>query len=107
MAKKKLHPTLGKKGKVTSVLVFCGFNWEPHMPLKQHHLKLIGLKTTSGSKMLAIFNTNELRLAVEVAKLQGDIQYILENSPGAQELIKHIQRQELVTGYSCLIGGAE
>lgn len=57
--------------------------------------------------MLTIFNTNELRRAVEVAKLQGDIQYILENSPAAQELIKHIRRQELVSGYSCIIGGAE
>ena len=57
--------------------------------------------------MLTIFNTNELRHAVEIAKLQGDIQYILENSPAAQELIKHIWRQELVSGYSCLIGGAE
>lgn len=54
--------------------------------------------------MLTIFNTNELRRAVEVAKLQRDI---LENSPAAQELIKHIRRQELVSGYSCLIGGAE
>lgn len=36
--------------------------------------------------MLTIFNTNELRHAVEVAKLQGDI---LENSPAAQELIKN------------------
>lgn len=54
--------------------------------------------------MLTIFNTNELRRAVEVAKLQGDI---LEYSPAAQELIKHIRRQELVSGYSCLIGGAE
>lgn len=54
--------------------------------------------------MLTIFNTNELRRAVEVAKLQGDI---LEYSLAAQELIKHIRRQELVSGYSCLIGGAE
>lgn len=54
--------------------------------------------------MLTIFNTNELRRAVEVAKLQRDI---LENSPAAQELIKYIRRQELVSGYSCLIGGAE
>lgn len=54
--------------------------------------------------MLTIFNTNELRRGVEVAKLQGDI---LEYSPAAQELIKHIRRQELVSGYSCLIGGAE
>lgn len=54
--------------------------------------------------MLTIFNTNELRRAVEVAKLQRDI---LENSPAAQELIKHIRRQELVSGYSCLIGGTE
>ncbi len=57
--------------------------------------------------MLTIFNTNELRRAVDIAKLQGDVQYILENSPAAQELIKHIWRQELVSGYSCLIGGAE
>lgn len=40
--------------------------------------------------MLTIFNTNELGRAVELAKLQGDVQYILENSPAAQELIKHI-----------------
>lgn len=40
--------------------------------------------------MLTIFNTNELRRAVEIAKLQGDVQYILENSPAALELIKHI-----------------
>lgn len=57
--------------------------------------------------MLTIFNTNELRRAVEIAKLQGDVQYILENSPAALELIKHIWRQELVSGYLCLIGGAE
>lgn len=56
--------------------------------------------------MRTIFNTNELRHAVEIAKLR-DVQYILENSPAAQELIKHIWRQELVCGYSCLIGGAE
>lgn len=57
--------------------------------------------------MLTIFNTNELRRAAEIAKLQGDVQYILENSPAARELIKHIWRQELVSSYSCLIGGAE
>lgn len=54
--------------------------------------------------MRTIFNTNELRRAVEVAKLQGDI---LENSPATQELIKHIRRRERVSGYFCLIGGAE
>lgn len=38
----KLHLTLG--GKETSVLVLCGFNWEPYTPFKQNHLKLIRLK---------------------------------------------------------------
>ncbi len=40
--------------------------------------------------MLTIFNANELRRAADIAKLQGDVQYILQNSPAAQELIKHI-----------------
>lgn len=40
--------------------------------------------------MLTIFNTNELRRAVKIAKLQGDVEDILENSHVAQELIKHI-----------------
>lgn len=31
--------------------------------------------------MLTIFNTNELRHAEEITKLQGDEQYIPENSP--------------------------
>lgn len=38
----KLHVTLG--GKETSVLVLCSFNWVPHTPFKQNHLKLIRLK---------------------------------------------------------------
>lgn len=40
--------------------------------------------------MLTIFNANELRRAADIAKLRGDVQYILQNSPAAQELIKHI-----------------
>lgn len=58
--------------------------------------------------MLTIFNTNELSRAVEIAELRVDtVQYITLNSPAAQELIKHIWRQKVVSGYLCLIGGAE
>lgn len=34
----------GWGGEETSVLVLCGFNWEPYTPFKQNHLKLIRLK---------------------------------------------------------------
>lgn len=44
--KKKVASNSRKKKNTreTSVLVFHSFNWKPHMPLKQHHLKLIRLK---------------------------------------------------------------